>query len=319
MRVSPQEEENSNHIFFVIHYTARIHFATNKYTYQRKDARTVARSVHHIITSMTKSTEIPRKRVQQQHCISKGKLKVFNKRRSCSFQRNLLKDRVDRHVRARSDKYDVISAMLTQERTTYRVKKDFLLLPKDSPSQRQDLMKLVDDSLYIVMANWAFDLVSFCGFQAETVAVSLNLLCRFAGEDMQPMDNGDEFQLAAIDSLYISIKAHEKKALSHEQLVKLSRGKFTEQDLTKMEVRILTNLCWRINPPTIYSWVRSIVSIYYHNRDEQAKLMRKAAPLIRNILVAPERMMNWPSREAFAIFTKLIETTKDRMAASIGN
>lgn len=72
-------------------------------------------------------------------------------------------------------------------------------------------------------------------------------------------------QLIAVASLYIAVKIYErtrKDTLSC--FCKLCEGRFSEQDIEKMEIKMLTGLDWLVNPPTpqafIYLYTRLLAT-----------------------------------------------------------
>ena len=98
--------------------------------------------------------------------------------------------------------------------------------------------------------DWFYKTIDHFKYDRELVAVAMDILDRY--QIMYPSDMGGElYQLAAMTSLYISIKSHSNElAQSFEltQYVNLSRGQFCAQDLTQMELKIFNTLDWKLNP-----------------------------------------------------------------------
>jgi hypothetical protein len=63
-----------------------------------------------------------------------------------------------------------------------------------------------------------------------------------------------------MSSLYVQAKIHQSQALNPTSISKLSRGKFTKDDIEQMECEILTTLQWNINPPTSNDYVNEILN-----------------------------------------------------------
>ena len=73
--------------------------------------------------------------------------------------------------------------------------------------------------------------------------------------------NGEEFQLAAMTSLYIAVKIHEPEIMSASLISTLSRGAHTTKNVERMEQKILHAVRWRVNPPTSLSFVRQYIKL----------------------------------------------------------
>jgi Cyclin, N-terminal domain/Cyclin, C-terminal domain len=69
------------------------------------------------------------------------------------------------------------------------------------------------------------------------------------------------FQLVAMTSLYIAVKIHEPEAMDPKVISSLSRGAYTEDEVTEMEMNILKALKWRMNPPTAMSFLYQYLSL----------------------------------------------------------
>lgn len=146
-----------------------------------------------------------------------------------------------------------LKVMRMQEETGYNC---------DSHSYRQSFFRLsapVDESCRAKMIEWSYQVTDFCKFNRETVAVATNYLDRFMQVDA-PSDR-KTFQLASMTCLYTAIKIHEPKAMEPKTVANLSRGTYTEDEVTDMERRILKALQWRMNPPTALAFVRQYLSL----------------------------------------------------------
>lgn len=111
------------------------------------------------------------------------------------------------------------------------------------------------------ISEWCYQLVDFCKFNRETVAISINYLDRFLMSDPYTLRKLDMLQLSAMTCLYIAVKVHEDEAMSPEMIAKLSAGKYTQHEITQMELRILRTIQWRMNPPTSLSFIRYFMAL----------------------------------------------------------
>lgn len=121
----------------------------------------------------------------------------------------------------------------------------------------------VDRECRFRMAGWCYQVVDFCEFNRDTVAISMNYLDRFMSTDegMKARKDLKLFQLAGMACLYTAIKVHEQQALEPKVISELSRGIYTEKQITDMERQILESIEWRMNPPTPLSFIQSFLYI----------------------------------------------------------
>lgn len=113
------------------------------------------------------------------------------------------------------------------------------------------------------MVGWCYQVVDFCKFSRDTVAIAMNYLDRFLSTTVGTSTTSDRrsFQLAVLACLYTAIKTHEPQALEPKAISDLSRGNYTELEVTEMEFKILTALRWHLNPPTPLSFTQLFLSI----------------------------------------------------------
>lgn len=151
-----------------------------------------------------------------------------------------------------------IEAMMKQELKAYRIPNYLEGLPSTS-----EFGTPVDSEARLLISQWCLQLATVCEYSRETAAIAMSCLDRFVatkdGRDV--LLSRSKFQLAALTSLYTVVKIHEEKALTPEVIATLSRGKHTEEDIEKMEVRMLTALNFRVNPPTAMSFARTFLEL----------------------------------------------------------
>jgi Cyclin, N-terminal domain len=86
------------------------------------------------------------------------------------------------------------------------------------------------------ICEWSYQVVDHFDFSREVVGLSLSFLDRFLGN--KRVDK-QQFQLLAMTTLYLAIKLNEPGKLSMKSMVELSRGFFTVDDMTNMELTLL--------------------------------------------------------------------------------
>lgn len=159
----------------------------------------------------------------------------------------------------RSEIVDRIAVLRIQEVTTYRVK-DYIA---DSAPYRKRSSKPVDSDCRIKMSEWCYQVVDFCKFRRETVAIGMSYLDRYlcSPKGRSALCNRKEYQLAAMTALYIAIKLHEPLEMETSLLADLSRGCYKEMEFVEMEQLMLTAIKWRVNGPTCLAFVAHFLAL----------------------------------------------------------
>lgn len=177
------------------------------------------------------------------------------------------------HVSNSQDAIASIQAMRIQEQAAYQTE-DYLSKHQENPQlhhssnssssspqqQQQQQQRPVDKECRSKMAEWCFQVVDFCKFNRETVSIAMNYLDRFLMTAPDAILNRKTFQLAAMTCLYTAIKVHEPEAMEPQVIASLSRGAYTEDEVTAMERRIVMAIQWRMNPPTAMAFVHHFMT-----------------------------------------------------------
>ena len=107
--------------------------------------------------------------------------------------------------------------------------------------------------------EWFYKIIDHFCFDRDIVATAMDLLDRYQIFLAAEID-GEMYQRAAMASLYIAIKincgafshynkdSEPRRTFSLTEYASLSRGQFTAEDLTKMELNIMTTLNWKLHP-----------------------------------------------------------------------
>mmetsp|Transcript_22551 Transcript_22551/g.40643 ORF Transcript_22551/g.40643 Transcript_22551/m.40643 type:complete len:458 (+) Transcript_22551:134-1507(+) len=121
------------------------------------------------------------------------------------------------------------------------------------------------------MCHWCYQLADICKLSRHAASRSMIYLDRFLATALATGDNNTnnnnierakqcfinprDYQLAAMTSLYISIKLHEPLALDASLMAEISQGCYTTYEILQMERVILQSLQWNMNGPTCQEYV----------------------------------------------------------------
>ena len=158
-----------------------------------------------------------------------------------------------------SEVADRIYAMRRQEEITYGCA-DYL---GDNEDLRATARKPVDEECRVKMCEWCYQVVDFCKFRRETVAIGMSYLDRYLSTSAGrgALTDRKEYQLSAMTTLYMAIKLHEPLEMETSLLADLSRGCYNEQEISDMEKDILNALGWRIQGPTPLAFVQHFLAL----------------------------------------------------------
>merc|ERR1719330_244270 len=115
------------------------------------------------------------------------------------------------------------------------------------------------------MLTWCFQVVDFGNFQRGTVTTAFSYLDLFLSSGspraMKAILSREEYQLACITTLYMAIKLSEPVEIDTAALVTLSRNVYTAKEFAVMERDILNALNWRLNGPTVLSFLEYFFAV----------------------------------------------------------
>ena len=103
-----------------------------------------------------------------------------------------------------------------------------------------------------------YSVVDHFELSRETVAISLSLFDRY----MATLGNectGSVALLTSLTTLFVAVKINETKNIHLSTLADLSRQQFTSKDIEKMEIKLLKELSWQVNPPTSVAFVHHLL------------------------------------------------------------
>ncbi|GMH83653.1 hypothetical protein TrVE_jg11392 [Triparma verrucosa] len=94
------------------------------------------------------------------------------------------------------------------------------------------------------LVDWSYQVVDHYGYPREAVAISMNILDRFSANAGL---NKKLHQLAALATLHLALKSG-GNAVRLQDLVALSRGYFSSEQVIYTESKVLEAVNWRVHP-----------------------------------------------------------------------
>lgn len=161
----------------------------------------------------------------------------------------------------RSEIIDRLHTMKKQEESSSYQCADYLASPITNPVASQNT---VDAWCRSKMVEWFFQVTDSIGFSRDTVIIATSFLDRFlstgSAKAISVIQDRNEYQLAAMTTLYMAIKLNERRVVDTSFLSILSKGAFSPERFNQMEVDILFTLKWRLNGPTAMSFLEHYLS-----------------------------------------------------------
>ena len=106
------------------------------------------------------------------------------------------------------------------------------------------------------------------------------------------------YELVTATSLYLAIKIHGPKLNTSDNLidsfVRMSKNRFQENDILRMEMKMLSEFSWNVNPDTPQHFIYSFVNILshfdekLHDRSFEVQLSELSIYIIEVILFDPQ-------------------------------
>lgn len=154
-----------------------------------------------------------------------------------------------------------IKAMCRQEQQGYTCSDYLQQYNKSAKGSEKKIA--VDHEVRTKLVEWCYSIVDFCKFNRETVAIATSCLDRFLLSELGlvTLQEPTIYQLAAMTSLYMSIKVHEPEAMDPELVSNLSHGAYTIEQVEAMEYAILQAIDWRVNTPTSLAFLRHYLDL----------------------------------------------------------
>mmetsp|Transcript_14248 Transcript_14248/g.17310 ORF Transcript_14248/g.17310 Transcript_14248/m.17310 type:complete len:382 (+) Transcript_14248:226-1371(+) len=140
--------------------------------------------------------------------------------------------------------------------------------------------------------DWFYKMIDHYSYDRQLVAIAMDYLDRFIllYNDRREIDSM-MYQLAAMGCLYIAVKIHRVgddsrgrntsgvyRSFRLDDYSRLSRGQFTEQDLTQMELVICRTLNWKLNPVTPTCFLVPLLGLFVQNPLEPSSSPTSVTP-----------------------------------------
>lgn len=138
------------------------------------------------------------------------------------------------------------------------------------------------------MCQWFYQVVNYCQLNQGTAQLCISNLDRFLSLHPYYLKDREDYQLAAISALYLSIKINNSVKLDMKFLGMLCRGRYKLKDIVAMERKMLHCLSWKVNPPT---------SIFFVDR---------YLSFVTNALLSLNAPVNMFGKDTFDIFERLV-------------
>jgi len=180
-----------------------------------------------------------------------------------------------------------LNALLKQEADVYNCDdylsprfQQNLVLKSDAtfPSASSSSTSTINEVWREKICEWSYQVVDHFDFSREVVAISISFLDRFL---CTTFVDKKLFQLAAMTTLYLSIKLYEPGKLSMSSMIDLSRGFFKVEQMAFMETSILRALKWRVHPPTPFTFSRHFLHLVPNSSSLPAPLRNDILELAR--------------------------------------
>jgi hypothetical protein len=167
----------------------------------------------------------------------------------------------------------------------------------------------IDSTCREKMCEWTFRVCDFFHINREIVALSFSFLDRFL--DRCTCDR-TVFKLASITTLLMATKIFNAKQISINCLIELSRGQFDMSHLAEMERIILKALDWRVNPPTVQSFIGYLLAFLPLHDERLARSIRQRAIFFAELCCYDYRLVTQDrSLIAVSCIVNALEDTDD--------
>jgi hypothetical protein len=221
-----------------------------------------------------------------------------------------------------------IKVMMSQETSAYAVH-NYLARVESFSSKRRPRTAMtsatevssspVDATCRYLMAKWCNSLCDFCKYDRDVTASAMSCVDRMVAtsEGFEILMDRDRYQLAVMTALYMVAKIQQMEALDPESVAKLSREKYSKQDIEKMELDMLVALRWRVHPPTGWAFAHELLNLIPIDVLDDGKRQRIADLTKFQIELATcnyDLSLNRPSSLAFGAILNAMESIDANIA-----
>lgn len=128
----------------------------------------------------------------------------------------------------------------------------------------------------------------------------------------------DLYQLVVMAAFYTAAKVHQMEALDPKSVARLSRGKHTTADVEEMERTMLTDLGWRVNPPTTRFFAHHLLQLIpdsLMDRESRRRITELADFQLDLAICYYDLSLHRPSQIAYGALLNAIESIDGEFAA----
>ena len=168
---------------------------------------------------------------------------------------------------------DVLLAMMAKEEILLPIDYHFRSTLKGTPitsnahSGTEHNGTPVNDSDREKMCEWYYEMSDFLKIDRATASRSMAYLDRFMCSSTHQAQiasiSRDEYQLVALTTLFIAIKLFERLNIKPSHVSYLSRGRYTSEEVVRMEIAVLSALEWKVASPTKMDFAVQIIDAVF--------------------------------------------------------
>ena len=256
-------------------------------------------------------------------------------RKSSSYRRLLPAASAVSPSDRRESLLDRIAVMRQQEGTVpYKVCDYFASSDANASSSSSPPAATPDATCRSKMVEWCTQVIDYCEFSRETVAVAMSYVDRylsaiadgrhiFTAEQRAPLHDRKEYQLLCMSTLYTAVKIREPLEMDAELVAELSRGTYAAADISWMEQQLLQILGWRLAGPTGLDFCQHLIELALKhgngngkNTDRIAETMVDLCRCQTELATADYRFVTLkPSMVAVSAILNAIEALGDAVVA----
>jgi len=111
----------------------------------------------------------------------------------------------------------------------------------------------ITGKMRLILVDWMFNASCRLSLQRETVHLAINVLDRYCGSNKDI--NREDYQLVGIVCLWIATKLEESHEPRLDHYTRLAHDTYPRKDFARVEKDILKVLNWKLQAPTINTWV----------------------------------------------------------------
>jgi hypothetical protein len=171
--------------------------------------------------------------------------------------------------------------------------------------------------------QWMYSVADHFRFGRDVVAYAAAYIDRFTTKDNSVLYSKDDLTVLAMTSLYIAVKVYSTldsaSALCAGNLVLLTDGKFVEEDILRMEERMLATFQWKLYPPTAVCFLREYMQLLpYAISETKHRVLLDLSKYTVEICIISYDFVTYPSSvKAYAALVLALEYLPETNGAKL--